>query len=957
MQSRFTVGENGFLTNPFAIAGTDTSVKHYGMTGALRLRCLMLFLAIPACAQHQAIHLKGLHAYADDESVAAGDVIRFHVSSEVPYRFRVTKLGPKVDDRSSDRTIHLSLKKFPAKVQSIHQGSYIKVDKNLPADQELKQLSLECWVRPWKLTSWQGIITQHDYPDDCGFGLFVNGGAQATFVINDGGKFDRSAMAVSSAMKLRQWHHIVATWDGREATVWLNGKPSGKWKAPNSLPPRKAGPAPLRIGAYGQKGKASSFLDGDIAYPAIYSRALEPDEIIARYRAAGLKNFRDEGLIARWPLNEEKGRFIRDTSGNGFNGEIINLGTWMIGGPSFDGSRISRYADYDPRKDPERGHGLRLASDDLYDCGWEVNHEYSVPKNAKSGIHAAWFEFELNGISHRYPVTFIVNKAAKAKKAPLAVLCSTSTWRAYSGSYFARNVPLDDRFWPTGGQTNDPSNPTGYNMYRDHRSGQPAYQVGLRMPWPVAGPDIRYSKGDVDYSHLMRGERFTHVWLEKQGYDFDVYTSLDLHRDPDLLNGYKAFIINGHDEYWSKEMYEGVDRYLGKGGSVAVLSGNTMFWRITYDEELGIMECRKYGPGIGGRKFAKVGEIWHSFDVQRGSLMRNCGLPSWKIIGLDCSGWWGGANNGIYTPTQTSHFLFNRPEKIRFHDRPTFGHAPTGYRRAGGHEGDIRLSSFAKPAKPVPDGGVFPEEPKGIETVANITRKNTRTLDYFANFGKVDEATLVDMIWWERPQGGKVFHAGAIAWGWTLDVDPKQTKIMRNVLFHLAGLKASTPYDPEFEVSYASAPATGPLPKFKIVPNSTIITATSDTVHLSAENARTNGPSVRLNPKVKALAWWKTTMDLAMWRIKELKPGRYSVEFDYAAPDSCTGQPFALSLSGRIAHEGKVTSTGGWGEFAIRRIGEINIVKPDMDLAISPKKNVRAEDLFDLRKVILRRLD
>ena len=94
-----------------------------------------------------------------------------------------------------------------------------------------------------------------------------------------------------------------------------------------------------------------------------------------------------------------------------------------------------------------------------------------------------------------------------------------------------------------------------------------------------------------------------------------------------------------------------------------------------------------------------------------------------------------------------------------------------------------------------------------------------------------------------------------------------------------------------------------------------------------------------------------------MWRIKELKPGRYSVEFDYAAPDSCTGQPFALSLSGRIAHEGKVTSTGGWGKFAIRRIGEINIVKPDMDLAISPKKNVRAEDLFDLRKVILRRLD
>lgn len=749
-----------------------------------------------AAPTHQAIKLQGLHAYADDESVAAGGIIRFHVSSQVPYHFRVTRLGLEVDDRASDETVHLATATFPAHAQPIHPGSYIKVARNLPAKAELKSLTLECWVRPWKLGGWQGILTQHDYPDQCGFGLFLDGSGRFTFSIGTGGQYDRQSVVVGPKLTLRKWHHLVATWNGGEASVWVDGKRSASWIAPNRLAPRRAGPAALRIGAYADRGRIGSFLDGDVAGPAIYSCALTAEQIQKRFQAQGLQPPQGPDVLASWPLDEERGNRVADGTGHGYDGEIVNLGTWMIGGPSFDGAQVPRFGSYDPARDPGRGHGLRLASDDLYDCGWSVSHEYRVPRDARSGIYAAWFEFELNGVPHRYPVSFVVRKAPDARRAPIALLCSTTTWRAYGGAPFARNVPHEDRFWPTGGQTNDPAEPPAYCMYRDHRSGQPSYQVGLRMPWPVAGPDIRYSKEPVGYSHLMRGERFTHVWLEKQGYEFDVFTSRDLHRNPRLLDGYQALILNGHDEYWSIEMYEGVDRYLRAGGSVAVLSGNTMFWRVTFDEQLGVMECRKYGPTIGGRKYATLGEAWHSHDGRRGSLMRNCGYPSWKVIGLDCSGWWGGANNGVYTPTQTGHFLYRTPEQIGFEDRPTFGHAPDGFRRAGGHEGDIRLSSFANPVQPIPAGAVFPAEPPGIQTVATIRRKNARALDYFATFGQVEEATLVDMIWWQRPQGGKVFHAGAIGWGWTLDVDPKQTKLMRNVLFHLAGLKARTPYDP-----------------------------------------------------------------------------------------------------------------------------------------------------------------
>ena len=37
-----------------------------------------------AAASRLAIELRGLHAYADRESVSAGEDIRFHVSSQVP---------------------------------------------------------------------------------------------------------------------------------------------------------------------------------------------------------------------------------------------------------------------------------------------------------------------------------------------------------------------------------------------------------------------------------------------------------------------------------------------------------------------------------------------------------------------------------------------------------------------------------------------------------------------------------------------------------------------------------------------------------------------------------------------------------------------------------------------------------------------------------------------------------
>ena len=72
----------------------------------------------------------------------------------------------------------------------------------------------------------------------------------------------------------------------------------------------------------------------------------------------------------------------------------------------------------------------------------------------------------------------------------------------------------------TGGLATTHPDAATYSGYRDHRHGQPTYKIGLKLPWPAADPNKTYI--NQSYSHLMRGERFLHLWLDKQGYEYDV---------------------------------------------------------------------------------------------------------------------------------------------------------------------------------------------------------------------------------------------------------------------------------------------------------------------------------------------------------------------------------------------------------------------------------------------------
>lgn len=750
--------------------------------------CFLILLSGSVCAAAdthalpRAVDVPGVHSYAE-KIICAGDMIRFRTSATVPYELSICRLGHAIDDPAGDDV----LKTFPVAepmAQPIHPGSFVHVEKGLPAEEPLGALSLEVWVRPWAVKGWQTLISQHNYPTACGYGLFLDAEGNAQFYLGDGGDYRAEWTLTGLQLEARRWQHVVGTWDGKVKRLWIDGKMTAEQMFEGSVRP---GAAPLWLGACGHDGPAVNLLEGDLAMPVVYSRALSAEEVQARFRKQGLESPSGDGVLACWPLDEERGERVADVSSHERHGRIVNSGTWMIGGPSFDGSMVPRYSDYDPAKDPRRGHGLRLASDDYYDCRWKVTEEYRIPETAKPGLYVGRFRFEIDGVPRLYHVTFVVKKRPDVPQAPILVIASTNSWLAYKATSFAPQPPGLLYHWGTGGIVNGPGNPPAYCMYRNQKAGQPAYKSGVNMPWPNAGPYVLYAQGGSGYSHLARAERFALVWLEKNGYEYDLVGDLDVHRDPDLLNGYQVVMINGHGEYWSREAYENVDRYLCGGGNVMVLSGNVMLWRVSYNEDHSIMECRKLDAGIGGRPGCTVGEIWHSQDGCRGSQMRECGIPAWKLIGLDTFGWASiGPNDfGLYHVETPDHFLFHEPEQVGLAKGDTFGGAPGGgLPMAVGHECDVRVSLLREVTADVPDGAVLPEEPGGMVTLANGVLPAYAGLDYFTRKVPLTNATVAHMLYWERPQGGRVFHAGSLGSGWGLSVDPKMQTLIRNVLHH-----------------------------------------------------------------------------------------------------------------------------------------------------------------------------
>ena len=149
-----------------------------------------------------------------------------------------------------------------------------------------------------------------------------------------------------------------------------------------------------------------------------------------------------------------------------------------------------------------------------------------------------------------------------------------------------------------------------YNNY----GGQSLYEYNSRGG--VRGAQVSFNRPFVDPGNFAFDPWQPPLirWLEKNGIPFDCCTSLDLHADPHLLDGYQLFLTAGHDEYWSREMRQRLDAFVAGGGHAAIFSGNSCWWQVRFDDVGGPnrrMVCWKSRDGDpGGTAATKTTNWW-----------------------------------------------------------------------------------------------------------------------------------------------------------------------------------------------------------------------------------------------------------------------------------------------------------------------------------------------------------
>jgi hypothetical protein len=169
------------------------------------------------------------------------------------------------------------------KVTPITQWNYAEIPFNANLVQPPREFTLEAWFTMPPLLGHQtysGIVATSSTNGHDGYGLMYYG-YQVWFYI---GHYNARVGFPMGLVSDDRFHHIVATWDGRTATIYLDGAVVAS-KVVGYLKP---GAGPLWIGKAWSGG-----WQGMIDEVAIYHRALRADEAYEHY-SAGKANLRVE---------------------------------------------------------------------------------------------------------------------------------------------------------------------------------------------------------------------------------------------------------------------------------------------------------------------------------------------------------------------------------------------------------------------------------------------------------------------------------------------------------------------------------------------------------------------------------------------------------------------------------------------------------------------------------------
>lgn len=121
----------------------------------------------------------------------------------------------------------------------------------------------------------------------------------------------------------------------------------------------------------------------------------------------------------------------------------------------------------------------------------------------------------------------------------------------------------------------------GYSLYDGEGGLVKGVKVSFDRPYDL----------EAGSSQVLAYEFDAIRWMERQGYDVSYMSDVDLHNNPQLLLQHKAYISLGHDEYWTKEMRDGVEYARDHGVGLAFMGANASYWQMRFEpDSLGVKD-------------------------------------------------------------------------------------------------------------------------------------------------------------------------------------------------------------------------------------------------------------------------------------------------------------------------------------------------------------------------------
>lgn len=422
-----------------------------------------------------------------------------------------------------------------------------------------------------------------------------------------------------------------------------------------------------------------------------------------------------------------------------FDLEIFRTGYY--GG---DGGRsVKKYESIQGKTQPVPPVGKRR----VRECTWEASVDLTIPEDWLSGVYLGKLTAKEEGVQSY--VIFIVRDD---RPCDLLFQCSDMTWSAYNS-------------WPTN----------EYSLYHNDANGYTGYRK--RKKWSTNPKDTGWVSFDRPYSqfcqdHLVKfsnsvgtGEFLPwefplSYWIEQQGYDVSYISNVDTHRHGPRLQRTKGFISVGHDEYWTRQMYDNVAAARDAGVNLAFLSGNSVWGMVPLTPSSAGQDHRVFSRGS-----VFVGEF--AFEELRPELRRKAkerigDFPPGPDGALLMGGRMGSNSispaGGPWTCAVPEHWLYEG----------------TGMKKGDAVEGLIGWEWHSHPARELPGHEVL--------TDGKPMRKNGKPF-------QTHMATIYD-----GPRGNVVFNAGTIWWARgvssppghvlpakTQGPDPRVQRMMANV--------------------------------------------------------------------------------------------------------------------------------------------------------------------------------